>query len=88
MQDKKYFIIKNKTQLGPFSIDELKTQNITRTTPIWHEGLKEWTTVNELSELSEVFKSTPPAFKTKIFQFNKSCVQVISATRTFFRKNT
>lgn len=37
-----YFIIKNNVQHGPFTIDELRTQNISSETLVWTEGMTQW----------------------------------------------
>jgi hypothetical protein len=38
----KYFYMQNESdQLGPFEIDELKTKEINKDTPIWHDGLSD-----------------------------------------------
>ena len=40
--------------------------NITKETSIWHEGLPEWTTADQIYELKELFdSSTPPPFNPK-----------------------
>jgi hypothetical protein len=60
---KKYFLNDGKTQQGPFDIAELKTKNITPQTPIWHEGLPNWTVAGNVEELKDLFKIvTPPPF--------------------------
>jgi hypothetical protein len=79
MNTKEYYIIKNKTQLGPFSIDELKKQKITRTTPIWYEGIDKWTTAEKIDHLSSIVNSAPPEFNSKYFysQQLKSSLKII-----------
>jgi hypothetical protein len=64
---KYYHIIINDNQLGPLSFEELKKNKISKETPIWHEGLSEWTTAKNIPELTSLFNtSTPPPFKSKI----------------------
>lgn len=58
----KYFIYKNNEQLGPLSYDELRMHNINGDTDIWRKGLKDWATVKELDELSDLINELPPAF--------------------------
>lgn len=48
---KQYYLLEGDSQIGPFTLDQLKTQKITPSTPIWFEGLSEWTTVANMSEL-------------------------------------
>jgi len=63
---KKYFIHNGTEQQGPFSLDDLKTQNINRNTSIWYDGLSDWTTADNIEELKKLMNdSTPPPFNTK-----------------------
>ena len=57
---KKYFIHEGEKQEGPFTIDELKLKSLSSNTPVWHEGLKDWTTVSEIDELNALVTSPPP----------------------------
>lgn len=59
--DMQYWIIENGESKGPFSLEELKTQNITPQTKIWHKGLENWTLLNELPLLHDIF---PPIEET------------------------
>jgi len=61
---KKYYVILNNQQSGPFTIDELQQRNLNPSTPIWHEGLADWTTVSNLQEFSSKIGATPPPFIT------------------------
>lgn len=51
----KYFYIDNEAQKGPYTFVELKSLNIKQNTPIWHEGIENWTTASELEELKGLF---------------------------------
>jgi hypothetical protein len=62
---KQYYLLEGDSQIGPFTLDQLKTQKITSSTPIWFEGLSEWTTAANLSELKEILNAVPPPFKSK-----------------------
>ena len=62
---KTYFIIENSKQIESLSKDDLKNRNITKETPIWREGLTDWTTAGELPELSDLFIATPPPFNDR-----------------------
>jgi hypothetical protein len=59
-------------QMGPFEIDELKTKEINKDTPIWHDGLSDWTTAGKVDELKDLFKtkgqSPPPLNEIKTIQ--------------------
>lgn len=63
---KKYYLHDESGQQGPFDIEDLKIKNITNETPIWHEGLADWTTAESVTELKAVLKAEiPPPFKIK-----------------------
>jgi hypothetical protein len=57
----KYFLYTTK-QEGPFTIDELKIKGVKRDSPIWFEGLSEWTSAGNIDELKVLFTSSPPHF--------------------------
>jgi hypothetical protein len=59
---KKYFLHNETGQQGPFDIDDLKAKNITRETPIWFDGISEWTTAGKVEELQSLFPTLPPPF--------------------------
>lgn len=48
---------------GPFSYEELKSKQLSKDTPAWHEGLPEWITVGEIEELKGLFTPVPPPFQ-------------------------
>lgn len=59
----KYYLHINNKQEGPFSLEELKEKNISKLTPIWFEGIQNWTAAGEIKELQEFFRITsPPPF--------------------------
>ncbi len=60
---KKYFYINGKEKIGPFTIDELKEQNLSRVTKVWFYGLDNWTTMSEIEELNSITSSIPPQLK-------------------------
>lgn len=63
---KKYFLHNGNEQQGPFEIEDLKGKNITKQTPVWREGLSDWTEAGNLEELNDLFKATtPPPFQEK-----------------------
>ena len=59
-----YFIHDGSSEKGPFNIHELISQSIKNETPIWYEGLREWTTAGKVEELRQFFISTPPPLST------------------------
>jgi len=58
----KVFIRINDENIGPIDIGKIDQYEITKETPVWSEGLSEWTTAGEFEPLSGYFKSTPPEF--------------------------
>ncbi len=63
---KKYFLHNGTEQQGPFDLDDLKAKNINKDTPIWYDGLHDWTTAEKIDDLKELLKtSTPPPFASK-----------------------
>ena len=65
---KKYFIYTNQIQQGPFEIEQLKSLNLHENTPIWYEGIVNWTTVENVEELKFLIKTnvTPPKYEIPI----------------------
>ena len=59
----KYFYSDGIEKFGPFTKDELKSQNITRTTKIWHLGLNEWTQLDNVESLNDILFAIPPQLK-------------------------
>lgn len=59
---KKFYLHDGSGQQGPFDLEDLKSNNITKSTPIWYDGLTEWTTAEKVDELKDLFSITPPPF--------------------------
>lgn len=60
---KKFYLHNGKEQTGPFDIDDLKSKNINKDTPIWYEDLPDWTIADKIEELKDLLKTaTPPPF--------------------------
>ena len=56
-----YFILdENNQQIGPFSIDQLKSKNIRRTTKVWCQGMQEWSDAETVQDLKDLFIIPPP----------------------------
>ena len=49
-----FFIIKNDEQHGPFTIDQLRGMGIDANTPVWHQGLDNWTVAADIDELRDI----------------------------------
>ena len=55
-----YYIIENGQQVGPLSIDQLSSHNITGETPVWHEGMGQWGKAKDIPELNSIANGTTP----------------------------
>jgi hypothetical protein len=55
-----FYIHIDDEQKGPFSLEELKAQQITRDTMVWFEGADNWKKAGEVAELKEIFTAIPP----------------------------
>lgn len=63
---KKYYLHNGTDQQGPFDTEDLKAKLINKDTPIWYDGLSDWTTADKIDELKDLLKTTtPPPFTTK-----------------------
>ena len=60
---RQYFIHDGQSEKGPLDIEQLKLENLKKETPIWFDGLENWTTVGDVEELKDLVKSTPPPLK-------------------------
>lgn len=60
--NKKYFLHNGTEQNGPYDIEELKAKNIGKQTSVWCEGMSNWTNAENIEELQDLLKSTPPVF--------------------------
>ena len=47
----KYFYIKDNKRFGPFSLEQLKNENIFRDTLVWKDDLADWVKAEKLNEL-------------------------------------
>ena len=61
---KKYFYSDGTNKYGPFTLEELKSQNIERSTKVWFHGLEKWQSAETISELDEIFILTPPPIES------------------------
>lgn len=61
---KKYFFTDGKEKYGPYSKEELKNQQILRTTKVWYYGIDKWTELSKVPELINVLNSIPPELKS------------------------
>ncbi len=49
-----YFIKKGEDKVGPFPLEELARQAITKETLVWYIGLSDWTKAGEILELLDI----------------------------------
>ncbi len=54
-----FFIIKNDEQFGPFTINQLSEMGIDASTPVWRQGLDNWTVASEVDELRDLLAYSP-----------------------------
>lgn len=58
-----YYYTDGKERFGPFTLDQLKEQNISESTLVWKDGLPDWVPARNLSDLESLFTvslSGPP----------------------------
>ncbi len=65
---KKYFIHDGQNESGPFSVEELKHQPVTKDSLIWYEGLDNWTPAGEINDLKSLFNLKPPPLREKAYE--------------------
>lgn len=54
-----FFIIMNDEQQGPFTLEQLSGMNIMPDTPVWTEGMPDWTTADKVAELQSLVAYAP-----------------------------
>jgi hypothetical protein len=57
---KEYYVHKGEDNSGPFNIEELKNQKITKDTPIWSYEMEDWKKAGEIDELKIILQTIPP----------------------------
>lgn len=50
-----YFILNGRQQQGPYTVDELRSRNITSATLVWADGMEQWTPAWQVKELQPLF---------------------------------
>lgn len=60
---KEYYIHNGKDNRGPFNIEELKDQKITKDTPVWSNDMQDWKKAGEVDELKSILSNNPPPLK-------------------------
>lgn len=64
--NKKYYLIVDEIQKGPFSVEELKDFDLNKNDLIWFEDLEDWTPLEKIDELSSLIKKVPPPIKSNV----------------------
>lgn len=57
---KEYYIVIDSSQLGPYSVDELKEKGIISSTLVWTEDMDNWIEAKDIEELKDIIKKSPP----------------------------
>lgn len=57
---REYYYLIGQTKMGPYSLDELLKQPLSRDTKIWYDGLPNWTNAVDMPEFAGYFASSPP----------------------------
>lgn len=64
----KYFYTDGLKVLGPYTLEELQKQNITRETKVWFHDLNEWKPAGSIDEIKEIFALMPPPIRKPIIK--------------------
>lgn len=75
---KQYYYSDGLEKLGPYSLEELQTQNISRNTMVWYHPMEKWLAAEQFPELQELFSNEPPPM-----QASGSPERPHAPTRTF-----
>jgi tetratricopeptide (TPR) repeat protein len=62
---KHYYYAINDQQFGPFTVDELKTKRLKKSSLIWTEDMVDWAPAETFLELKEILISEPPPIPKK-----------------------
>lgn len=63
-----YFIVINGQQQGPFSVEALRSQQITPTTLVWAPGMTGWQQASQVAELQVLFQAQHAAPQPQQYQ--------------------
>ena len=84
---KKYYLHNGTESSGPFSFEELRIMKITKTTPVWFEGMEKWKYAGDIAELYELVTITPPPFQVEEVPTPQSPKRVSNAAFLGLSKN-
>jgi len=57
---KHYYYADQDEQFGPFTIDELKSKRLKKSTLVWTDGMTDWVAADTVEELKDILVSEPP----------------------------
>jgi GYF domain 2 len=58
-----YYLHDGTQRTGPFTVEELKSKNISENQAVWAEGMKDWTEASRILSLQPILVKTPPEFR-------------------------
>lgn len=82
---KKYYVHDGQDQSGPFDVHILKENKIRKDTPIWFEGLNDWTRAVKIDELKEFILPIPPPYKQAPPSLTSESKKVASLDLTYLK---
>lgn len=85
---KKYYLHNGTESSGPFSYDELRNMKITKTTPVWFDGMEKWKYAADIQELYELVVLTPPPFQVEEVAATRLSQSTSNAAFLGLSKNT
>lgn len=57
---KEYYYLIGQTKMGPYTLDELLKQPLTRDSKVWYDGLPDWMDAVDMPEFAGHFTNHPP----------------------------
>ena len=81
----KYYLHDGSENSGPFTIEELKQNKITRNTPIWYEGIDDWKEAGSIDELKSLFPVIPPPIKKATSEKEKQSAPIVKKKSLYIR---
>ena len=86
---KHYFIIENGQQSGPFTVEDLKTKMLRKSTSVWTEGMNGWASAESIDELKDLLIKEPPPTPVSPSPppYNAPHSQTASSQQTLFDKD-
>ncbi|UQD57105.1 DUF4339 domain-containing protein [Flavobacterium sp. K5-23] len=61
-----YYLHNGIENSGPFGLEDLKNKRITKTTPVWCEGMEDWKSAGEIEELKSILHAIPPPLRNAV----------------------